>query len=205
MEAEEKTRGLILERAGERFFKYGFSRVTTDELAAELGISKKTLYKHFPSKEELLRSVIHREMDGIAVRLEQLGSDPQQDFPETLKSLMNLAAAQLAKVSGPFMRDLHRYAPELWREIDRFRQEMLYDRLGTLILEGQERGFFRPDIDGRLILLIHVQTIQSVINPETLETLPLRPMAIFETLIRILYGGLLTDEARERFLPAAKE
>ncbi len=44
----------ILSRAEEMFLKFGYSKVTMDEIAANIGMSKKTLYKFFPSKEELV-------------------------------------------------------------------------------------------------------------------------------------------------------
>ena len=60
----------MLDRSAEHFFRRGFRRVTSDELAREAGISKRTLYRHFRSKEEILSGVIEREMGRIAALLD---------------------------------------------------------------------------------------------------------------------------------------
>ena len=54
---EEETKERIVQRARDEFFAHGFSKVTMDELCDELGISKKTMYEHFNSKDELLDAV----------------------------------------------------------------------------------------------------------------------------------------------------
>ena len=63
MPVDQSTRKRILERVRSRFFSSGFSKVTMDELAHDLGVSKKTIYKHFPSKNELLRELLKLKMD----------------------------------------------------------------------------------------------------------------------------------------------
>ena len=68
-----KTR--VVEAAGALFLSRGFVRVTSDEIAARLGISKATLYQAFPSKEEILRQVVRRIMRDILSGVESLIAD----------------------------------------------------------------------------------------------------------------------------------
>src|SRR3954471_21859596 len=60
---ENEVRNRILTEARGLFFRYGFSRVTMDEAAETLGMSKKTLYRHFPSKEDLLEAATTDHID----------------------------------------------------------------------------------------------------------------------------------------------
>ena len=62
MEKEYSTKERIVGIATEIFTKQGFSKTTMDELSAKIGISKKTLYKHFDSKERLVREVVEKLM-----------------------------------------------------------------------------------------------------------------------------------------------
>ena len=71
MAEDNPIRAQILTKAREEFFTHGFSKVTTDELAVALGISKKTLYQHFSSKEELLQAAVYQlrdELEGFLKR-----------------------------------------------------------------------------------------------------------------------------------------
>ncbi|MCL4538734.1 MAG: TetR/AcrR family transcriptional regulator [Bacteroidetes bacterium] len=61
----ENTRQAILDLAYAKFAEHGFKKVSIDEVAAELGISKKTVYKFFPSKEEILGEVVHAKMNSL--------------------------------------------------------------------------------------------------------------------------------------------
>src|SRR5574342_617402 len=55
---EQEPKERIINHAEERFLSSGFNKVTLDELSSELGISKKTMYKFFPSKDDLLKTII---------------------------------------------------------------------------------------------------------------------------------------------------
>ncbi|MCX6165394.1 MAG: TetR/AcrR family transcriptional regulator, partial [Ignavibacteriae bacterium] len=53
-----KEKDIILKFAGEKFYKDGFNKISMDEIASQLHISKKTIYKYFPSKDKLIESLI---------------------------------------------------------------------------------------------------------------------------------------------------
>ncbi len=189
----------ILDRAAHFFFELGYSRVTTAEIAAELGISKKTLYKLFPSKMLLLRSVIRRELRGVASQMEIILGDKDSDFYIKIERIFGLASHQIVKMSRVFRKDVYRSAPEIWVEIDDFRRRFFLKRLGTLISEGVKEGIVRADVDERLIILLHQLVMENIINPEQLQRLSVNPLEMFEAMIRMLYGGILAEKAREKF------
>jgi AcrR family transcriptional regulator len=62
MSEELEIKKRIMHAAGQKFIQYGFSKVTMEEIAEELGMSKKTLYQHFESKNELLKDLVKHVM-----------------------------------------------------------------------------------------------------------------------------------------------
>ena len=74
MSDELRTRNRILNKARDHFFKHGFTKVTLDEIVQEMGVSKKTIYKFFPSKTEILRELLNLKLqeveDGLAVHVD---------------------------------------------------------------------------------------------------------------------------------------
>jgi AcrR family transcriptional regulator len=191
-----KTR--IIEKATHLFFEMGYSTVTTAELADELGISKKTLYKLFPSKMMLLRSVIRKEIGFATARLESVLNKRDVDLLTRIKTLFDLAARQISKMSRVFRVDVLRSAPEIWEEINAFRRRFLLKRLALLISEGTSEGLVRRDVDERLIVLVHQVVMEEILNPDQLLRLSTSPLETFEELIKILYGGILTEEGRKK-------
>ena len=82
----------ILRKAEEHFLKLGYSKVTMNEIAEDLGMSKKTLYAHFESKEELLKTIVFKLRDERIAKIDKLLDDKQIDFIEKLGQLLDLTA-----------------------------------------------------------------------------------------------------------------
>jgi AcrR family transcriptional regulator len=200
MDRQGQLKKRILDKASQFFFEMGYSRVTTAEIAGELGISKKTLYNFFPSKMLLLHSVIRRELKSIARQMESVQSDRDTDFLEKITKIWSIASRQIVKMSRVFRKDVYRSAPEIWEEINDFRRRFFLKRLGSLISDGVKEGIVRGDIDFRLIILLHQLVMENIINPEQLIRLSINPLEMFESMIKILYGGILTESVRKRFV-----
>ena len=189
----------ILSRAEEMFLKFGYSKVTMDEIAANLGMSKKTLYKFFPSKEELVREIIYKMRCGVKDYVDALLADDKMDFVEKLKRMMNLIGNQSSKLQGPLLEDLHRNIPEVWQQINEFRKENVRQKFTQLINMGVEKGIFRKDIDQRLIVLIYSSAIQGLINPEILSQMPFSVEQVFESVIKVIFSGIFSEEGRIKY------
>src|SRR5438874_10407025 len=78
------TRQRIVDAARAHFFSHGFRSVTMDDLAEELGVSKKTLYNHFPGKIELLEAVLADKFAGVEAKLKEAAHMNPHNFPATL-------------------------------------------------------------------------------------------------------------------------
>ena len=189
----------ILTRAEEMFLRFGYSKVTMDEIAANLGMSKKTLYKFFPSKEELVREIIYKMRCGVKDYIDDLLANDEMDFVEKLKRLMNLIGNQSSKLQGPLLEDLHRNIPEVWQQINEFRKENVRQKFTQLINMGVEKGIFRKDVDQRLIVLTYSSAIQGLINPEILSQMPFSVEQVFESVIKIIFSGIFTEEGRIKY------
>lgn len=193
-----KTR--ILESAREQFANRGFSKVTTDEIASELGISKKTLYKHFPKKETLLQEVMEWTMYEIRQGAEKILNDDRLEFTEKLESIMTFIGGQVSRyLTKPFLRDIKRSAPELWARFEAFRKEQINSKFSNLITLGIKIGVFRKDVNQQLVVLVYLNAIQNIIHPETLSHLPFTASEAFESIIKIIFEGILTDHGRQNF------
>src|ERR1041384_994861 len=84
----DPSRQRIIDAARIHFFSHGFRSVTMDDLAQELGISKKTLYAHFPGKFDLLEAVLADKFADVETRLKRVTHAHPRDFPATLHELL---------------------------------------------------------------------------------------------------------------------
>lgn len=190
----------IIEAAREEFYKFGFSKVTVDEIASKLGMSKKTIYKYFPSKDDIVHVVTQETMNEMETTCGNIVRREDVDFVDKLREMMTHVAIQYSKMGVPLLEDLQKNAPHIWKEIDEFRKKRIYTDFGKLLREGMQKGMFRNDIDEQLILLIYTNAIQTIITPEILVNLPFSAVQVFEAIIKIMYEGLLTDDAKSKYL-----
>jgi len=188
----------IIEVASPRFFELGLSKVTLDELAGELGMSKKTMYKIFPSKEFLFRSVVHDMMESLGGKVEKLVA-ADMPFIEKISGLMELLGRQLGGVSKPFMSDLQRFMPDLWQEMESFRRERILTNIRLIFDQGKREGLIRRDLELDLFLLVFRTSVEGIVNPHVLATQAFSAEQALQGIFKILFSGAMTDEARRKF------
>jgi len=85
----------IVDAARGHFFSHGFRSVTMDDLAEELGISKKTLYAHFPGKIDLLEAVLADKFQGVETMLKEVTRAQPHDFPATFARVADRDATRI--------------------------------------------------------------------------------------------------------------
>jgi AcrR family transcriptional regulator len=202
---EKEVKERILHQAGEMFLQFGFSKVTMEEIAVELGMSKKTLYRFFPGKEQLLKEMVTGVRCKLEDYVEELWGNDEMSFLEKLKNLMNYISSQSTAFRGPLAHDLQKNFPQLWEEINESRKTHSLHKFNLLISEGIENGVFRKDIDQQIVVLLFMNVFQGILNPEVLSQLPYTENQVFEFIIRICMEGIFTEEGRNKYLSIKHE
>lgn len=189
----------IVEAARERFFQFGFSAVTTEEIATDLGISKRTLYQHFRSKNDLLHEAVFGLLRENELILKGVLHDENIDFIGRLKFAVSIIIKVLSRFQRPFVRDVFRYAPDIAAKIIRFRQTKILSQFRSLFQSGIDEGLLRKDLDIDLVMVIFTQLIDSVVNPEVVSQLKYSTHEVFEAVINTFLIGILADDSRVRY------
>jgi len=168
-----------------------------DDLAQELGISKKTLYTHFPGKLDLLEAVLTNKFAGVEARLRRVTRAHPHDFPATLHELLAGTREELDEIKPPFVRDMRQKAPHVFKTVERRRGALIERYFGKLFVEGQKAGMVRKDIPAKLIIEILLVMVQSIMNPARMEDLGMLPKEGFAGILKIVLEGALTTKGRK--------
>src|SRR6185312_9910431 len=107
MEEQSALKNRVIEVARKKFLTQGYSKVSMSEIAAELNISKKTLYREFADKEDLLREVIFPVMQESARITDGILSDPVIPFLEKLRRVMSNIGLQKTRVTEVLLKDIY--------------------------------------------------------------------------------------------------
>jgi len=187
----------IVEAARAHFFSHGFRSVTMDDLAAELGISKKTLYAHFPGKTALLEAVLADKFAGVSATLDQITREHSHDFSVALHELLAATQRELDEIKPPFVRDMRQKAPHVFKMVERRRADLIQRHFGKLFVEGQRIGMVRKDIPANLMIEILLATVQAIVNPTKVEELGLTPKSAFSAVVKVVLEGVIAGKGRK--------
>ena len=189
----------ILQKAFSLFLSRGFTRVTTQDIASALGISKKTLYKYYSSKHEIVSTAIEQNLEGLGARLDGIMQSREWGFNEKFAQILMLIQKQVGSISEIFLEDMVRHIPDVWAKIEIFRRERVLGVLHELMREGQTEGAVRKDLDLEEVLFLLFGTINTSITPERLLQAGFHLEKIFSTMIDLFYKGLLTPQGAAEF------
>jgi AcrR family transcriptional regulator len=193
----DPNRQRIVNAARVHFFSHGFRRVTMDDLAAELGISKKTLYAHFPGKFDVLEAVLADKLADVEATLKEVTRAHPHDFPATLRELLAGTRRELDEIKPPFVRDMRQKAPEVFKMVERRRAALIQRYIGEFFVQGQRAGMLRKDVPTKLILEMLLAMVQSIMNPAKMEELGMMPKEGYAGILKIILEGALTPKGRK--------
>jgi AcrR family transcriptional regulator len=197
-------RDRIAGAARELFLEHGYSKVSTHEIAAALGISKKTLYREFETKEDILRIVIIAKLKESAKRVDDILGNRTLAFPEKLRAMLEIIGEQQRRVSPVLMRDVSASAPEVWKEIVEHKRGRL-KKFETLLDEGVRLGYFRSDVPKEIIVRMHSAAVEALTTPQALGELPCTSEEVFQSIIRVLFEGILLEPKRKTLSKLGKK
>lgn len=177
--------------ARRQFLAHGFRSVSMDDLAAELGMSKKTLYLAFPSKTALIEAVLKDKFREVEADLGQLAKGQAADVEIVLHQLLDCVQRHTAEIQPAFVRDIGRETPELFQMVEQKRRELIRRYFGGLFEDGKKGGVIRSDIPTHLIIEILLGAVQSIMNPTKLVELGLTVEQGYSSIIRLVLEGAL--------------
>jgi AcrR family transcriptional regulator len=197
-ETDAEIRKRIVAAARARFVSTGFSTVTMDDISRALGMSKKTLYRHFSSKEELLRETSRQNCAECEAEMEAISSaDP--DFFARARATFSFVSRLYATLTPAYMNDLRRNAPDVWAEIQEFRRARVSRHMRELLDQGVAQGVLRGDLDREVLVRLYLTMTSALLTPEISGWAAGEGIdKIFDAFVRVYFEGLITDAGRKR-------
>ena len=187
----------IIEITEEKFFRDGFYKTTMDEVASELKMSKKTIYKFFPSKDVLVMAIAKHFMEGMKKKIiPALNSD--KNAIEKLAELNSILAKTSEKISSKRMDEIRKHFPSLWTEIDNFRTKMMFGNITKVIDQGKAECLFM-DYPTEIIMYMLVASVRTIVTPDFIlnNNFSIGEAALYA--FKVIIGGIVTEKGRKVF------
>jgi AcrR family transcriptional regulator len=195
MKMAENTQKQILKKSGEMFFKLGIRSVSIDDICHELGISKKTFYVYFASKDELVAQLLHVSIDEMANKMENWLR--LHDFRQLISILLTQTDVNKKDVRSvpQLVYDLKKYYPQQFSEFQVKLFEVQKDYLKQYLEQGIREGLVREQLDvemtAMLLAKLHTDAIRDM---EQIESYGYKMHTYSQTAKDILIRGVLSEE-----------
>lgn len=193
----------ILNKTEEMFLKYGFKRVRTDEIASEIGISKRTLYEHFPSKSILISEMLKRRFEDFQVKMDnkidELENSTSDTYLKMIKEMGEIVAGYFTFFSPEMLEDIEKNLPNFRNECRNYEKEKI-ETIKVLHDYGIKHNKIRKEINFDVFYQIMKFSMNNMLRPEIMKQLSLTANEIIEQIHSILMIGLLTNEATEEII-----
>ena len=187
----------ILNESTKVFMKEGFYKTPMDEIAKQLRISKKTIYKYFDSKEILVKEVVHNFLLQNKDIIQNILDSDDDAVNKAFKLFQNLGKL-LISIRNKWLEDIQGHYQDLWKEIDEFRTKMMLANIARLINQGKSEGYI-VDYPTDIIVMFFVSSIRGIINPDFIIQRKLEPESIMRPTINLLMNAILTEKGKEIF------
>lgn len=155
----------IKRKADELYRRYGVKSVTMDEIANQLGVSKKTIYQSFSDKQELVDEVVMNMLEANKMAIIQSIQQSENAIHEVLL-IMEAMQEMMAGLSPTFVFDIQRGHPLSYKKFDNYKSEFIFEILKENIERGKNEGLYRPELNTEVITKFRLNTIMLVYNEE---------------------------------------
>lgn len=170
------------------FMQYGLRSVSMDDIAAALGISKKTIYKFYADKDALVEDVI----DSLIAKNRESCRYDQQQADNAIHEIflaIELMMEIFRTMNPALVFDMQKYYPAAFRKFAEHKNKYMLGVIKANMLRGIEEGLYREDIDIEILSRFRVESMMIPFNPEFHSKLKTTLMEIEkEILLHFLFG-----------------
>jgi AcrR family transcriptional regulator len=186
----------IIKGALDLFLQAGIKSVTMDDIARHLGMSKKTIYQFFGDKNELVVALVKNRLQEDEREMNAIMESSANVIEEMIK-MMKCSEEILSRVNPIVFHDMQKYHPEAWQEFQRFKAEVIINKLEELLLKGINQGFIRDDIDVKILATMRVNQVEMGFNTQIFPIAHFNSWKVQVQLLEHFNYGICTIKGHE--------
>jgi len=192
------------------FSTNGIKATSIEAICKELKISKKTFYKYYKNKEDLLLSIFTDKKDSLYKIFEQGVKDKQSPIEIFIKILLHLRIIfhqnnsksledkTFLPIQQSIIVELSTIYPHVWEVIDDFRHKLV-ERIAAM-LEQEKDEYIKENINTRVISTMLFGILDNIVQPEFLEKNNVTPIEAIDSVFTVLFTGMVRDEKHQELM-----
>lgn len=185
-----------LKRVEDLFLRLGIKSITMDDVARELGISKKTLYTFVKSKDDLVLQVIERLINEEKADCKVI-CEASKNAIEEMFFVIERNARQMAQMKANIVYDLQKYHRDSWESMREFQQGFLAQVVQANLKRGVNEGLYRDNFDIDIVTRIHIASTFQLFDETIFPRNEFKREVIFTEYLMHYLHGILSEKGRK--------
>jgi AcrR family transcriptional regulator len=200
---EEKKKELIL-AASSIYMKYGIKSMTMDEMARQLGVSKKTLYLYVSDKNDLVGQCLKLQQETDQIAIEEIISQTDNAIEQMLL-MSKFIIETLSQVHPSIFFDIAKYHPSAMKMMECHKEEYVCGCIEQNLVNGINQGFYRKNLNAKVISGIYVRMIDIVMSSDLSNQADLKADQIYSEMIRYHIRGCASEKGLKYLIELIKK
>ena len=193
MEVKER----ILEKAHELFNRYGIRSVSMDDIATQLGMSKKTLDQYYADKDELVHAVFTKVLEGNKSNC-CMAEQHAEDALHEVFLAFDKVQEMFAHMNPAVLFDMEKYHPGTYKTFKEYQNGFLYKMITANLERGVREGLYREDMDIDVLTRFRIHSVMLPFDPDVFPNNRSQLVHIEQVLLEHFLYGLVTTKGQKQ-------
>lgn len=189
-----EARDQFLLQARELFFKYGIRSITMDDLAREIRISKKTIYKYVKDKSEVVHDAFKKHIDDINLEIEALHKRNENNAIDEIFAISSYIIQSIGNFHPSIFFDLEKYYPQTLALYEKNKEEHVQGSIQLNLENGLKQGLFREDLNVPLMARIYLNNVDALLQGKLSDLNQFQFAAMYLDLVRYHIRGIASEK-----------
>jgi AcrR family transcriptional regulator len=189
----------ILLKAHELFMRYGVRSVSMDDIAAQLGMSKKTVYQYYTDKEELVDAVLSAVLEKNRAECFRDRENAENAVHEIFQAF-DMVQDMFSNMNPSIVFDLEKYHPDVYKKVKHHKNVFMYEVIKQNMERGIKEEVYRPEIDVDVLTRFRIESMMLPFNSEIFPTNRTHLVEIQQEILEHFLYGLATVKGQKLIL-----
>jgi AcrR family transcriptional regulator len=188
-----ETKERIIQEARNLFLRLGIRSVSMDDIATQLGISKKTVYQHFQDKDELVDRVLQMQIDNMQEETTETVQSASNAIEEIFNT-MDMMVKHSRNMNPMVLFDLQKYHLSSFQKFHAYKNDFLLNIISNNLKKGVEEGLYRSDIKIEILSKFRLETLMIGFNMDAFPADKYNVTEVSLVIIENFLYGLATEK-----------
>jgi len=153
----------ILQAANELFFRHGIKRITMDDIATHLGMSKKTIYRFFRDKNALVTALTLEELKSQLGEMNSIRKSSENSVDEIVQ-VMGCISRTFSRTDPSLFYDLQKYHGSAWDHFRLFKEKELTGFIEENLRRGIRHELYRKNLKIKILARLRIEEVELGFN-----------------------------------------